>query len=471
MNEDDVCLNADHTGIVRYPDGNDDNYLLLVQQLQDIIESIQGIAMPVGDSTKLPDTSRNLVTSATKYFVGHQADLQVMHDLFFSSKNVRHAIVALYGPSGMGKTELALKFSEDNAASYHYTILLDASSPEDLRADLSSLHLKLDLTERSTDAVSEVTQFLAREGSPPWLMIFDNANGLKEVWLIISTFLPFGHIIVTTQDSRISSSELFDDTIEIKKLSEEESNNLLCHRADLPLGAETEAVTTVIQELGCLPLAIDSAGAYIRTLGKSIGEYEALLKRCPKEIFGHRPELSSHPASVLAFLGMVLAKIDSKSHAGILLSLLASLDCSEVTGKFLHRGTSHQPRWNSQGEKEWVDPLTRNISTELITLCLIPLKLDAAIETLMSFSLIQQRTKQQNGRAFTLHPLVHKCANLCLSDEDRVQNMVNAMSILAQAYPSVVLGFEDEYGTKSVLFMRRHMTESLLDATDWVVPT
>ena len=60
--------------------------------------------------------------------------------------------VALYGLSGVGKTQLALKFAIEYQDRYNYIFFVNASSLEILRNDFIKLQKNLDLADGTGDA-------------------------------------------------------------------------------------------------------------------------------------------------------------------------------------------------------------------------------------------------------------------------------------------------------------------------------
>jgi hypothetical protein len=133
-----------------------------------------------------------------------------------------------------------------------------------------------------------------------------------------------------------------------------DETNLLRSRADLPIGELTTAAQNLIRELGW-PLVIDSAGAYIKNMQKTLEEYNLLLRDSPRELLGRRSELPAHPEPVLLSIGMGLKK---SNHARI----RPSFGTPSIPRSFRgNRRVSSQGRFptasvNSRNEKESIDP-------------------------------------------------------------------------------------------------------------------
>jgi hypothetical protein len=431
-----ICLNADHSHIIRYKNADDDNFKTVVGTLKSLIESINLTNRPRRRSTRL-----FVPFMPGKYFVGRKAGLARLESLFLGAERPSFKTVALHGLSGVGKTQLALKFTVECRESYDYVFLVNASSLEILRNDFTKLQRSLMLADGSGDALSDMTNWLVSQSEQRWLLVFDNANDLKEILPVITPLVHAGHIILTTQDARVKDNEFINEAFEVKALSPEESRQLLFKRSGVSLSEldEMEVAEALVEDLGYLPLAIDSAGAYINVHQKTITEYADLLRKFQKQILDHRPQVSSYERSVIGTLELNLKEIDSRHGTYVLLCLLVFLDRAEVTEEFLKRGVTTQPRWGSSGEPIQVDPADRYVPDKLVKLINNDLDFDEAINELISLSIITCIKRDQVGRVFTLHPLYHKCTKLRMTLDQRRTYSAEALCFLTHAFPS------DEY--------------------------
>ena len=123
----------------------------------------------------------------------------------------------------------------------------------------------------SVDSVLQWISFLQEE----WLIVFDNADVPPPE--VVEKFIPprfRGNVLITSRSrymGRIVSSE---NIIEIKEMDEAEATTLLLNASRLePLPAHLEVSKKIVAELGCIPLAIDHAGAYIDAGRCDIDQY------------------------------------------------------------------------------------------------------------------------------------------------------------------------------------------------------
>jgi hypothetical protein len=203
---------------------------------------------------------------------------------------------------------------------------------------------------------------------------------------------------------------------------------------------EASAARTLLEDIGHLPLAIDSAGAYMSVRRKSVTEYASLFHEYQKELLDQpRPPASSYDRSVSGALEVNFKEIDTRPDASALLSLLIFLNRAEVTAAFLKRGVTRQQGWGPNGEAVTVIPQENYVPDALIELINNPIRLDDALEDLISLSIITFTGRNGTGRAFALHPLYHKCAKHRMSKTLRRKHCAEALLFLAHAFPA------DEY--------------------------
>lgn len=434
--ETQICLNEDHSGIVRFPSAAHNSFKITLSILSKLVEEI---------CSKLT-ISRFLVPFMPgKFFVGRTLELSKLRQLFLETEQPSSKSVALHGQSGVGKTQLGLKYAMDNRLSYDYVFFLNSSSMGSLRNELRKLTSSLQIVSGSGDPITDFMAWLSSQKDQRWLVIFDNANNLRDVMGVMTQIPADGHILITTQDARVNGFDMINEVLPVQMLSPEESKTLLLKRAgitNLPLD-EMEVASELVNELGYLPLAIDSAGAYINTRKRTLQQYVLLFHTYQKDILDHRPEVSSYPNSVLGSLEVNFKDIDLDPNASALLSLLAFLDPAEVTEQFLKRGSVSQRFWGSNGEPTAVKPSESFVPEKLVSLITNEIDLDNAVERLTSLSLVTCTYRIDVGRCFTLHPLVHKCVRLRMTLEERQQNGSGTLCLLSHAYPSDELGLEN----------------------------
>ena len=246
--------------------------------LLDLCKRIQQLLSP----TRVP---RNLpFTSLGNLFKGRDEELSKLDAQL--SKHGAAAIVqpeTITGMGGIGKTRLALEYAWGHADDFSAFLFVSANSPEDLETNFARLSEPetLDLPEYSfgkqADQHAAVLRWLQQHRG--WLLIFDNVDTPEAVAAVkaLVARLQGGQVIIT---SRITGAKwgntIQQMSLEVMPLNEavalllESSEGLRPTRSD-----DTEQAKLLAERLGCLPLALTHASAYIREHYQSIAEYAA----------------------------------------------------------------------------------------------------------------------------------------------------------------------------------------------------
>ena len=123
-----------------------------------------------------------------------------------------------------------------------------------------------------------------------YVIIFDNADSLSPAEL--EAYLPPGrgrNILITSRNFTMRNLTSPENSLEVTEMEENDAIELLLKASCLdPSSMKFQAeASKIVNELFCLPLAIDQAGAYIASGATTIGSYLA-------KYFEHRKMLLSH---------------------------------------------------------------------------------------------------------------------------------------------------------------------------------
>ena len=106
-------------------------------------------------------------------------------------------------------------------------------------------------------------------------MVFDNADDLSSD--AVAKFIPpgnSGNILITSRNRSMGRLIAFENVIEITEMEEIDAIALLLKASCLDASAEhLQAAKNIVASLGCMPLAVDQAGAYIEAGNCDINEY------------------------------------------------------------------------------------------------------------------------------------------------------------------------------------------------------
>jgi hypothetical protein len=151
----------------------------------------------------------------------------------------------LYGLSGFGKTQLALKYWADSAALYTSRIWIDATSLESAYESFRNILSKLgqplpgnlvsglhtSLLSSSKVVFSTVRRWLSDSENTGWLMVIDNIEDL-DGQLHVKDLIPesdTGKILITTTQHDVLSI-IDGEGIELGKIDDNAGAEILTHK-------------------------------------------------------------------------------------------------------------------------------------------------------------------------------------------------------------------------------------------------
>ncbi|KZP24348.1 hypothetical protein FIBSPDRAFT_1011510 [Athelia psychrophila] len=247
------------------------------QRLDHISPSSEGHPFP----TLLPfnDAAVDLISSC---FTGRVEDLQFIFDALGSPTGSVPARCAIWGMPGLGKSQLGLKYAHSSFESGRHTHIfaISATTVEKLTRGLAGvLELVQHPARYNPDQSVQLTaarhcfENSEKHGFVNWLIIFDNAT--SETVAFLRLHLPRhnanGSILITTRTLEIAEALTAvagqqHPIVELKALSLIQSAELLLNKAGIPSTAalDLESAQELVQRIGCLPLAVDQAGAFMK---------------------------------------------------------------------------------------------------------------------------------------------------------------------------------------------------------------
>ncbi|KAL8646466.1 MAG: hypothetical protein Q9210_006126 [Variospora velana] len=447
-NEVVIGQNADHREIARFDSLHDRNFRPVLSRLevfrQDIINQLQSTASSRPAREGLGTISTHALFeipfSPCNTFQGREVLLGQMEAFFHTSSApiAGQLTFAICGLGGSGKTQAALKFATRNRDKYPSGVFfVSASSEPSQAANVSQICESLKLGNVSNKA-SSFNEWLSRVENTDWLLIFDNADDLESVR--IAQYFPdtsWGHIVVTSRDQGVIGNVTKDGAV-LNRLEVGEAIVVLLQKAGYlsPSAEHYEEAKMIVELLGCLPLAVDQAGAYIRSRRKTLTSYRRLYKDRQNNILKFKPRLGEYDNTVFTTWDINFEQVERDSkEASMLLLLFCFLDASNISETMLDRACSPQKRWNRIGEMSELAPIDAGLNNNLIALIKDEVAFDDAIEKLLSFSLIHLDNDVNGLRNFSVHPLIQHCASqrvpLWLQDQWRLQ----AILVVCHAFP------------------------------------
>ncbi|WP_353943369.1 FxSxx-COOH system tetratricopeptide repeat protein [Streptomyces sp. HUAS MG91] len=237
--------------------------------------------------TDAPAGAGNLPGSASGVFVGREPELDEVRRLLTGTGEAAVTQVsgtrAIHGLGGIGKSTLALHYAHRHRPDYTLVWWITATDVEQIVSGLADLALHLCPQLAATTAGSPeraAWALLWLQWHPGWLLVFDNVEDPADLRHYLGA-LPGGHHLAT---SRVATGwHSVAPTMPLGLLDRDSAVSLLCtlvfgpdHTADADQRRDARELAT---ELGCLPLALEQAGAYLHETGTSLSDYRELLGR------------------------------------------------------------------------------------------------------------------------------------------------------------------------------------------------
>ena len=223
--------------------------------------------------------------------------------------------VALYGLGGAGKTSAAVEYAYRHLAEVGVAWQFPAEDATVLAAEFGELAAQLGARGLSDirDPVASVHAVLARFASP-WLLIFDNAADMASVAAFLPPAGP-GQVLITSQNPTWPGQPL-----NVPMLALDIAAEFLVERTGDP---DRQMAHDLADLLGGLPLALEQAAAYVRTVGDTLAGYLALFRHRRAEMLA-RGEPAGYDKTVATTWGLAFDRLQhTEPGAAGLLRLLA----------------------------------------------------------------------------------------------------------------------------------------------------
>ncbi|KZP13531.1 hypothetical protein FIBSPDRAFT_1049344 [Athelia psychrophila] len=299
------------------------------QRLNHISPSNEGHPFP----TLLPfnDAAVDLISSC---FTGRVEDLQFISNALGSLTDSVPARCAIWGMPGLGKSQLGLKYAHSSFELRRHTHIfaISATTVEKLTQGLTAvLELVQHPARYNPDQSVQLTaarhcfENSEEYGFVKWLISFDNAT--SETVAFLRQHLPRqnanGSILITTRTLEIAEALTNvagqqHPIYELKALSTIQSAELLLKKAGIPSSAtsDLDSAKKLVERMGCLPLAVEQAGALMKQSGfKSADRLNSLYdEHGSGEIIGWTNSLTNYEqTSVVAAFTAPLQQLSANN--------------------------------------------------------------------------------------------------------------------------------------------------------------
>ncbi|KAF9066955.1 hypothetical protein BDP27DRAFT_1404117 [Rhodocollybia butyracea] len=321
-------------------------------------------------------------------------------------------IIALIGPGGSGKTQIALKTIAEitsGESNFCHKFFLDASTKEGLESIMKSIaqHLRIGGT------VQGLKNWLSScSHEAQWLLIFDNADDSA---LGLENYIPQnraqGSVLITSQNSRLRTL-VPRGFYQIGELEAQEAIKLLIETSHLE---KTESnllsAQDVVEKLGYLALAVSTAGSYILQSDCTLKVYLDRLEKNWTEIVNQKPsQVGGYNKTVWSIFQMSYFRLSG--NAQLFLKLCSSLHWANIPIEiFSDAGENFEHETLLPDEEERV-PHTAQSAWNFLRQYLTEgswnsSKFQELLTEITGYSLVS--IQREGTQSLRFHPLFHQC--------------------------------------------------------------
>ena len=357
-----------------------------------------------------------------EHFIGRRSLLAKLCETLCTTKPKRYNHrVALHGLGGVGKTQLALEYVYTHKTLHDRIYWINGANQASLLSGYQEIGKRVGcIMSRGEVTPSEVAKavvsWLNKEQG--WLLVIDNVDD----WSIMDGYLPerspWQLTLLTTRNP--NSDEIAAEAFEVEVLDKDDAVDLLLTRAANEVYDDTqvkEEAEDIVHEVGCLPLAIEQAAAYIREVSKDIFKFLPSYRKNRKRHHTRTPKGHwKYGESIASTWHLSFKQVEENSKAASrLLQLLAFLDPDCIYPDFLEAGNDA-------------------LEPDLKAMINDPDTFDEALFELERFSLI--RRQRCEG---TIRITIHRLVQLVIVDEmdqsERQNMMMQIIRLGISAFP------------------------------------
>ena len=367
-----------------------------------------------------------------KWFTGRQIEIESL-ERCLALKNSDHyfRMAAICGLGGCGKTTLAAQFAWEHEREYEGGVFwLSMEDEKKFDSCVNDLAIRLGLMADSSDyTLSKILSFISRQ-KKRWLMVLDNVDQpqlsdymlkvLSGRWKRESN----GHMMITTRRERKEICQWMDlephCCVEVFSFSIQEAKKFLLTRAgDDNAAGQENTLNELVVELGCLPLALEQAGAHIRSLQCPLSKYLEQYKLERLQL------LSEHQANPSC-------EYESRNRLSVHTTWLLNFEYvknskyGEIATRFVHAAAFFDPDEIHEGL----------INAELLSRVVpdgkkkeLPLTNSHIVEVLTKFSLFQRKSVG----CIRLHRVVQEVIRASMKPEEIAKVLCTSFQLLKNA--------------------------------------
>ncbi|KFX97135.1 hypothetical protein V490_02942 [Pseudogymnoascus sp. VKM F-3557] len=422
-----IFLDTDHSGLNKFTGKDDENYALVLPEIQRMVDNGPSIVASRHQSKKSEAAGNKhwlVPRGVNKLFTGRSEIIDKIKGAI-RNDSTQHAdkqkVFVITGLGGMGKTEICLQVANILREEFWGVFWVDADTKSTAKKDFISAVAAFGSLAESID---DARQLLANT-KHRWLLILDNADDPEFDY---QAYLPSGSRGVVIITSRVSDCSQYS-TIGSEVLTSLDiglSKQLLLRAASITdelWPSVDQQAEDVAKLIGSHTLALIQAGAYVAKGYCQLDEYPEVYIKYRKRVLGYQPS-QARPR-----YGNVYATFEATAHFFEGSESEDSKDALRLLGiiSMLHSNAlplrMFEDAWKrSRGVLEVSDTeadtrtLCRWHALQLPEFMEIeadewdPYRLNKATDLLVSLSLVVRGNPAGGSPSLSMHPLAHAWA-------------------------------------------------------------
>ena len=265
------------------------------------VSTVQDVEKMKNKDAKIATTSIEILyvfdaPNQNSWFAGRLTEIKELASLLQlddkTASKSRVNIAAVCGLGGVGKTSLAIEYAHQKKPYYTGGVYW-FSGEDDTKFENSVYDLATRLGTQSDSFMHTLSATLAiiSRNENKWLLILDNMDQLDLSANIVKLISgPWqngtsGHLLITTRRKPTAVAhdiQYLDERgcLSLKCFDIDEGKKFLFHRVGIVHDEEIDTATEkLVREVGGLPLALEQAGAYIKSLRCTVSQYLELYEK------------------------------------------------------------------------------------------------------------------------------------------------------------------------------------------------
>ena len=341
---------------------------------------------------------------------------------------------------GQGKTQTALRYCRKafQNRTFNTVLWIDASSEISAHQAISSILSKAEIPTSAQEFERNLLAFRDALTSlkGPCLLVFDNYDTPRNFSKIADMFVSHEQICIMLT-SRHHESLRLGMPIHVRDMDQSDAEDLLLISSGLiRQDVDPKRLAKTVNMLGCLPLALDQAGSYIRKLHLSLDLFEkhyfdkqAQILQYTPDLFEYRKSLlpGSEPSvlSVFTTWELSLEQLgDDRPHLEHLLTLSAFFDHRKVHEALFSTRCTLNFTACSGVKDGWIQYMLTDAAWDSY-------RFQDIIASMYGLSLLQKFWIEDGHVVFALHPLVNDWLRTRVGEKDRASKIVEAAVTVA----------------------------------------